>query len=420
VQVKIEKLIYGGEGLGHQDGHTVFVPFVLPDEVVTVRAREQKKKFIRGELVSVDSASPQRVAPLCRHFGACGGCNYQHIPYQAQLAHKAGILRETLSRIGRVAWNGPIQTHASPPLGYRNRAQWKVRKVADRAQIGYFRGGTSALLAAEECPVLSPLLAATLERLRQLLAEGALPSSLLEVEAFADTDDSRLLLNFSFTEFPKGPSRVASEIRGAITGAEGILLHEASRDRFEILGPGFVRCRVNEFDFEVGHLSFFQTNRFLLSELQQAVTANVRGDLALDLYCGVGLFTLPIARQFSRVVAVESNSAAVRNLEANLGSRSSTVHVMQNEVAEALQRITDSPDVVVLDPPRAGVEKSALEKLAALSAREIRYLSCDPATLARDLALLTGRGYTVSGIHLFDLFPQTFHIETLAVLNRST
>jgi 23S rRNA (uracil1939-C5)-methyltransferase len=419
MQVKIEKLIYGGEGLGHADGHTVFVPFVLPEEVVRIHPREKKKKFVRGELQQVVVASPQRTAAACKHFTRCGGCHYQHIPYDAQLTFKTDILRETLSRVGRVRWEGPIETHASPPVGYRNRAQWKVRNVGGAPCIGYFRAGTTALSPAEQCPILSPRLEAMLATLRHAMAHGEMPDSLREIEAFADSSDEKVLLNLSFTDFPQELTELCCKLRDLLPGVESMLLHESSCDRFELKGPGFVATRVNEFEFRVGHLSFFQANRFLLEELQRTVTGDARGALALDLYCGVGLFTVPLAQQFNRVIAVESNSAAVRDLEANVGARGTAVHVMQKEVGTALERIQERPDVVVLDPPRAGVEKQALQRLLALGAPEVRYLSCDPATLARDLAAFVQHGYQIEAMHLFDLFPQTYHIETLAGLRRA-
>src|SRR6202453_1704486 len=161
MDVTIEKLIYGGDGLAHHEGSTVFVPFVLPAERVAVSPVEQKKKFVRARVDNLLEPSPQRVLPPCRHFGVCGGCNYQHIPYEAQAQYKADILRETLRRIGRIDWTGEIKTHASPPWAYRNRAQWKIRPpLEDRTDpklaIGYFRGNTTSLIEVHECDIISP------------------------------------------------------------------------------------------------------------------------------------------------------------------------------------------------------------------------------------------------------------------------
>jgi 23S rRNA (uracil1939-C5)-methyltransferase len=395
----------------------VFVPFVLPDEVVAVEPREKKKKFIRGNLKEIVTPSPHRAEPPCSHFTRCGGCHYQHIPYEAQLEFKAAILRETLHRIGRVEWNGPIQTHASPPLGYRNRAQWKIRRVGAALRIGYFQAGTTALCAVEQCPILAPRLEEVLGALAKMLEHGALPETLREVEAFAN-DNGRVLLNVSLAEFPPDPAALASALRESLLGTDTVLLHETARDRFELYGPGHVPYRVGAHEYRVGHLSFFQANRFLLEELVQTVVGDAHGKLALDLYCGVGFFTVALAKRFQQVVAVESNAAATRDLEANLGG-SAGVRVVQREATEAIAKFSEQPDLIVLDPPRTGVEKGAFEKVLAVGASEVRYLSCDPATLARDLSAMQRHDYTLEQVHLFDLFPQTYHIETLALLRRS-
>src|SRR5271156_6716833 len=202
MDVTIEKLVYGGDGLAHHEGSTVFVPFVLPAERVEVAAVEQKKKFVRARVEKMLVPSPERTLPPCPHFGVCGGCNYQHIPYEAQLAFKTEILRETLRRIGRIDWTGEIKTHSSPPWGYRNRAQWKIRPPLDSAdgsaranaggankslaklEIGYFRANSTALCAVDECAILSPLLLKTLLGLRAALTSGELPRELREIEVF--------------------------------------------------------------------------------------------------------------------------------------------------------------------------------------------------------------------------------------------
>src|SRR5271156_3953824 len=223
MDVTIEKLVYGGDGLAHHEGSTVFVPFVLPAERVEVAAVEQKKKFVRARVEKMLVPSPERTLPPCPHFGICGGCNYQHIPYEAQVQYKAEILRETLRRMGRIDWTGEIKAHPSPAWGYRNRAQWKVRppseatsisdgsaqlvagassKTIAKLDIGYFRANSTALCAVEDCAILSPLLLKTLLAMREALAAGVLPRELREIEAFADADDAKLLLTATFAGFP--------------------------------------------------------------------------------------------------------------------------------------------------------------------------------------------------------------------------
>ncbi|MGH9858569.1 MAG: class I SAM-dependent RNA methyltransferase, partial [Candidatus Acidiferrales bacterium] len=226
----------------------------------------------------------------------------------------------------------------------------------------------------------------------------------------------------------------------ALPAAESILLHESSRDRFELFGPGFITYRVADADFRVGHLSFFQVNRHLVDELVRAVTADARGESALDLFAGVGLFSLPLARSFQRVTAVESNQAAVRDLQINLQAAGPAAHPVCADVERFTAATSERFDLVLLDPPRAGVPAAALQRIAQLAPQQISYLSCHPATLARDLALLTAANspaspsaagppaidsahapaparYSITDVHLFDIFPQSFHIESLVRLS---
>jgi 23S rRNA (uracil1939-C5)-methyltransferase len=423
MDVRIEKLVYGGEGLAHHEGHTVFVPFVMPGEVVRVRAVERKKKFIRGRAEAIVEPAAGRAAPPCPHFTDCGGCHYQHMPYEDQLRAKADILRETLRRIGRIEWTGSIQTHASPPFGYRNRAQWKVRPLpqpggAPRLSLGYFRAASNALCAVEECPVLSPALFAALRSLQRLAGEGALPETLREVEAFVDSDDAGLLLTASLVTFPDSLAALAETLRQAVPGAKSILLHESSRDRFELIGPGHLPCRVGGATYRVGHLSFFQANRFLIEEMVRVVVAGAEGRRGLDLFAGVGLFAAPLLERIEHITAVESNPAAARDLTENLKPQEARARAVNAEVEPFLAELKERPDFVVMDPPRAGVGAKALEHLAAAAPPRVTYVSCDPSTLARDLAVLAASGYRITELHLFDVFPQTYHIESIVQLAR--
>jgi 23S rRNA (uracil1939-C5)-methyltransferase len=476
--VTIEKLIYGGEGLAHSDGATVFVPFVLPGEKTEAAAIERKKKFVRARLDRVIDASPERIAAPCPHFGVCGGCNYQHIPYEGQLEYKIEILRETLRRLGRVEWTGEIKAHASPPWNYRNRAQWKIRPLggsgagaqtlsvdtsgrlvensprkegatgegaagkgaageanarADEGKldsvretglgIGYFRANSTALCAVEECGILSPLLEKTLMALREAVAAGAFPRTLREIEAFADANDAKLLLTATFSGFPSRAAELAAKFREIASQIESLLFFDPTRDRMELFGPGYIEYETLGVNYRVGHFSFFQVNRFLVEDLALEVTrrnemaGDQGGRLALDLFAGVGLFAVPLAKRFERVVAVESNPAAARDLESSLRG-AGTIEVRAVEVEKFLERYKEKPDLVVLDPPRAGLEPGAIKNLVRMAPQWITYVSCEPPTLARDLAALREGGYDIADVQLFDLFPQTFHIETVVRLKR--
>ena len=427
--LSIEKLVYGGEGLAHADGNTVFVPYVLPGEEVRAAAKSRKKKMVWAELLEVTSAAKERGKARCAHFQKCGGCHYQHISAGEQLRLKKEILRETLSRLGGISWEGEIAEHTAEPYGYRNRAQWAVRSGMPRA-LGYYLPESSVIVPIDECPVLSPLLMRTFLRLQDLTRSGALPAGIQELEAFADSEDKKIALNVAFEKFPKPAGELAEIFRGAVPELESLLLLDQKKNRFELIGPGFLIHKAGKFEFRVSHLSFFQVNRFLIEDLLKTVTANARGALALDLFSGVGFFTLPLAKSFERVVSVDANLAASHDLKANAEAAGVTITSHNEHAEEFLSKAEEKPDFVVLDPPRAGLGAQASEKLAELGASEIAYLSCDPSTLARDLAVLANSSrkppqiagpktsYEISEMHLFDLFPQTFHIETLVRLRR--
>jgi 23S rRNA (uracil1939-C5)-methyltransferase len=429
LRLSIEKLVYGGDGLAHADGNTVFVPYVLPGEEVRAGIKTKKKKLIWANLQEVVEASKERGKAKCPHFQKCGGCHYQHFPAVEQVKQKKEILRETLSRLGGVNWEGAITEHTGEPYGYRNRAQWAVRKGMPRA-LGYFLPESSVIVPIDECPVLSPRLAETFAKLQEMARGATLPEGILEIEAFADSADEKVALNVAFEKYPKSAEVLASEFRAALPWLESLLLLDQKKNRFELTGPGFLVHEAGGFQYKVSHLSFFQVNRFLIEDLLKTVTAGAKGSLALDLYSGVGFFTLPLAKTFEKVLSVDANLAATRDLYANAETAGVTVISHNEHAEEFLKKTKETPEFVVLDPPRSGLGGEAAVKLAELGAKEIAYLSCDPSTLARDLAVLTNSArrpketaepsvrYEISEMHLFDLFPQTFHIETLVRLKR--
>lgn len=437
IHVTIEKLIYGGEGLAHHNGSTVFVPFVLPAERVEVAPVEQKKKFVRARMERLLEPSPDRASPQCLHFGACGGCAYQHISYEAQLKYKTEILRETLRRIGRIDWSQTITAHPSPPWRYRNRAQWKIRPIVDadtglsstgaagrspeaRLGVGYFRANSTTLCQVENCSIVSPLLLKTLVSLRDAATAGALSKQLREIEAFADSDDSKLLVTATFAGFPARVDELVEKFRQVVPEIESLLFHDPTHERMELFGPGFLEYEVSGIRYRVGHFSFFQVNRFLAEQLVREVAEHEEsGRLVLDLFAGVGLFSAQFAPRFEHVVTVEANPAAARDLEANMRVHG-TVEVRCAGVEPFLERYRDKPDLVVLDPPRAGLTPRAISQLVRVGPERVTYVSCDPPTLARDLAALHDDGYDLSEVHLFDLFPQTFHMETVVRLRRQS
>jgi len=429
LQLLIEKMVYGGNGLSHADGNTVFVPYVLPGEEVKAETASRKKKLVWAKPLEIGKPNAARAKPFCPHFSVCGGCHYQHATYDAQIRLKLDVLRETLSRMGGVNWEGEIQTHAAEPTHYRNRAQWAVRHANPRA-LGYYLPESNTIMPVDRCDILSPGLADAFSRLQEITRAGSLPPEVLEIEAFADSTDRKIALNVAFKQFAAPVADLTKLFREAVPSLESLLLLDQKTNRFELSGPGYLVHRAGGYDFRVSHLSFFQVNRFLIEELLRTVIAETKGGLALDLYAGVGFFALPLTKQFSHVVSVDANLSATRNLRENAENAGVAV-VSQNEHAEEfLKKTSETPDFVVLDPPRVGLGQAAAQKLGDLGPKEIVYLSCDPSTLARDLSVLlqTARmptnlpapanKYEIASVDFFDLFPQTFHIETLVRLRR--
>jgi 23S rRNA (uracil1939-C5)-methyltransferase len=441
--LSIEKLIYGGDGLARTpagaDGRSraVFVPFVLPGEKVEAEIGQEKPGFARGSVTHLIEASSDRVEARCPYFRQCGGCHYQHIPYERQLEIKAGILRETLRRIAKIELTAEIRLHPSPPWNYRNRTRLQVRS-APEFTLGYFRFGSHEFLPVGECPISSPLLNRVMARLVEL---GGLncPAAVEEIELFANAGDEHLLAwAFCGREADqKDLLRWAEALQRELPEIGGVTFF-SSRRRVEEnempdpkslaqLGETTIRYRIRQHEYQVSAGAFFQVNRYLIDELVTVVTGNVRGDLALDLYAGVGPFSAALAGSFHHIFAVEASQTAhgdlMQNVPANVkavGAR--TEDYLRNDClrSDELRRrpVRNRPDLVVLDPPRAGAGKAVIRSLVELGAPRVRYVSCDPATLARDLAPLLAAGYHIEEAHLFDLFPQTFHIESVMLLAR--
>jgi 23S rRNA (uracil1939-C5)-methyltransferase len=438
MQLTIEKLVYGGDGLARLPadaagkGKAAFVPFVLAGEEIAATLTEHNPGFARGRLDVIVRPSPERRPPPCPHFGNCGGCHYQHATYAEQLRIKTEILRENLRRLAKLELPVEIQIHASPPWNYRNRTRMALRQGRG-FELGYRRMGSEQILAVEKCPISSPLLQKAMTAMWALGRNGQVPASLQEVELFANADDTQLLLSlFRLGETAKpeaGLKSFVSQLQSHLPEMETVALfaerlhhrpgQEPGDRKPQILaGSGFLTYLVSGRAYQVTAGAFFQSNRHLIPKLAEIVTKGRSGGTALDLYAGGGLFSLPLAAQFQTVVAVESSPASSRDLRRNLPPNAKAV---RSTAEEYLQNASKKlrPDLIVVDPPRAGVGAKAARSLADCRAPWVTYVSCDPATLARDLALLIETGYQVQEAHLVDLFPQTYHMETVLHLLRA-
>ena len=436
--LSIEKLIYGGDGLARTpagaDGRSmaVFVPFVLPGERVEAEIRQEKPGFARGSVAQLIEASPDRVEARCPYYRQCGGCHYQHIPYERQLGFKAEILRETLRRISKIELKSEIHLHASPPWNYRNRTRLQVRTAPEFA-LGYLRTSSHEFLAVRECPISSPLLNRVIARLLEL---GGLncPAAVEEIELFAEAADERLLAwAFCGLDADKGAllcwaeaiERELPEISGVTffssrrRSSERSLDDDAPMEAKELAQSGAkaIRYRTKDHEYQVSAGAFFQGNRYLVDELVSVVAGNASGDGGLDLYAGVGLFSVALAGNFHHIFSVEASQTSHADLVQNVPANVKAVGARTEDYLRS-RPMRKSPDLVVLDPPRTGAGKAVIRFLVELGAPRVRYVSCDPATLARDIAPLLVAGYHIEEAHLFDLFPETFHIESVMLLAR--
>jgi 23S rRNA (uracil1939-C5)-methyltransferase len=412
------KLIYGGEALGHHAGRTILVPRVLPGERAEVEEVRTAKGVVHARPLRILQAVPERIEPPCPYFGRCGGCQYQHLSPELQSTSKREILRETLRRLGRIDWKGEIPLQAGPAWNYRNQAQLKIARQADgRVELGFFEPQSHRVFPVDTCLILSPRLNSVLAELRRPeWAEGL--ADFREIELFADERDEEVMIALRAEAASAESEQVGRGLLERIPGAMSVALEFSNR--FRVLGKPALNYSVGGINYRVSPGSFFQASRFLAPELVSSVTAEETGELALDLFAGVGLFSLPLARRFNRVVAAEANLTSASDLRANAEANGlPNLRVAGETTYDFLRRFAQAePDLVVMDPPRGGVDAGSLRLLAALGPRRIHYLSCSPPTLARDLNFLVGHAYQLDSIELFDLFPQTYHIESLAKLTR--
>jgi 23S rRNA (uracil1939-C5)-methyltransferase len=412
------KLVYGGEALGYHAGRTVLAPRVLPGERAEVEEVRTQKGVVHARTLRILDSSPQRIEPGCPYFGRCGGCQYQHMPYEAQLAVKTEILRETLRRLGKVQWEAPIPVHSGAAWNYRNQAQLKVGKgPAGNATLGFFEGESNRLIPIDACPILSPRLNTLLGVLCSEPWGGTL-ANCREVYLLGDDRDEKVMLTLRGTLTAGEAEALANKCREELAGVVTVAIEQGSGLR--VFGEPHLTYRVGEFAYRVSPGAFFQSARYLLPEFVASVAGGQAGGVAMDLFAGVGLFSLPLAQHFEHVTAVESNAQAAADLTANARAvAGKKIRAVGESVFDFLRRYAQmEPDLVVMDPPRAGAGVAILKMLLALRPKRLHYVSCGPPTLARDLGFLLQNGYSLDALEMFDFFPQTYHIESLARLSR--
>lgn len=386
IEIRIEKVIYGGHGLGRLDGQAVFIPFTAPGDLVKARITERAKGFLRAEVVERLESGSNRREPRCVYFGECGGCQLQHLTYDAQLAAKAEFVRDAIERIGRMPVPNDIVVRSSPDheFGYRVRATAHVVRMEVGTLFGFHAEKTHRVVDVARCPLFVP----------------ELDSAWVAARAARES-----LATSRIVELTAGDNEAATE--PAVPG----------------VGRGPVASTIGGVKYTFGPGEFFQVNRPLVGALVDAAIDGLSdaGGIAIELYSGVGLFTIPLSRRFAKVVAVESRREAVALAHANARANgASNIELIGAPVERWLRSPSLAPGVAsaaLIDPPRSGLGAQSARDLARLAPRRIVYVSCDPTTLARDLRILVDSGYALDSVDAFDLFPQTFHVETIARLS---
>jgi 23S rRNA (uracil1939-C5)-methyltransferase len=399
--VKLTTHTYGGETLGRlPDGRAVFVPFALPGEEVQIQLVEVKRGYARAELVEVLTASPKRITPVCAHFTNCGGCHYQHIPYDTQLAAKRDILKDQLVRIGKID-DPPVKPTIPSPeeYYYRNNVQFHL---TEQGELGFHRMRSEEVFAIKECHLPDEVLNNLWPRL------DFEPMAGLQRVSLRLGNDEDILLTLE-SEDPEPPEFMVEDlpISAVYLGSEEVQV---------LAGDSYVFIDVLERSFRVSADSFFQVNTRIAAAMVEYILANLDlrpESIAIDAYAGAGLFSAFLAPRVKRLLAVEDSPSACTDFVYNL-DEFDNVELYQARVEDVLHGLEVKPQVVLVDPTRIGLERRAVDGILTMRPEVLVYISCDPATLARDAQRLMEGGYQLASVTPFDLFPQTYHIESVS------
>jgi len=400
--LRIESLAHLGAGIARDGGKVVFVPYTAPGDVVRARVMEEKSRFARAVLEEVLEPSPHRVEPLCPYFGDCGGCQWQHVAYPTQLQYKARIVAEQLEHVGKLPGVAVREIAGmSDPWGYRNSARLTV---GSDGTLGFQRSESHDVVGVEDCLILHP----SLRDLLRLLDVEFPELMALTLRLGTRTGERMVVLETAGDEPPE--IEVDIPVSCALALEDGRVA--------TLIGDTAIHEDVAGRRYRISPTSFFQVNTWGAERLVETVAEALQPqgwERLLDLYCGVGLFGLALAGRVGEVVGVESAPSAVADAVANAEGLDN-VAIVEGPAEEALPALPGAFDLAVVDPPRGGIHPLALRALVEKRPRRIAYVSCEPSTLARDCAALVGAGYRLRWVQPVDMFPQTYHIEAVALL----
>ena len=400
-EVILTTFTYGGDAMGRlPDNRAVFVPFGLPGEKVHIRLTQEKKNFARGEIVEILDAAPERIEAKCKHFSVCGGCHYQNLPYEKQLIAKAEILADQLKRIGKVE-NPPVMPMVAcpDPWNYRNHMQFSLDRDG---KLGFQQANSNWVIPITECHLPESPIG---NFWSQLEFEPETNVERVSLRNGVD-DDLMLVLESRDHEPPE------LEIEAGIS-----VTHVYEGNTVVIAGSDHIIMNVSGRDFKVSAASFFQVNTIMAGKMVEHLMAKLpvtESTTLLDVYCGVGLFSAFFAPKCKTVIGIESSESSTEDFTVNL-DEFDNVELYESNAEDVIPHLEAKPDIVLVDPPRAGLDKAVVDGILKLNPRHIAYVSCDPSTLARDTARLINGGYKLKEVTPFDLFPQTYHIESISI-----
>ena len=443
VQLEIEGLTSAGEGVGRQEGFTVFVPGALPGDRVEAEVISLKPKYGRALPRKVLRKSEQRVAPLCPVYDACGACQLQHLDYTAQLEYKRQWVVDALERIGKL---NDITVHPTLPMEepwrYRNKAQFPVGLTAGRIVAGCYRQRTHQIVDIDDCSIQHPLSARVLQVVKKLAAayglsvydeqtgEGLLRHVLVRVGFHTDEALAVLVT----TSKPFGQLKeLAADLMQEVPELVGVVQNINDRRTNVILGDKTIPLAGRDYlidqlgglKFRISARSFYQVNPLQTEVLYQKTLdyAGLTGsETVIDAYCGIGTISLFLACKAQKVIGIEVVEAAIHDARRNATLNDiNNAEFIVGEAEKVMPRLYKDglrPDVIVVDPPRAGCAEPLLEAIVNMQPQRVVYVSCNPTTLARDLAYLSQKGFRVQEVQPVDMFPHTGHVETVVLMSR--
>ncbi|MBU1356399.1 MAG: 23S rRNA (uracil(1939)-C(5))-methyltransferase RlmD [Candidatus Edwardsbacteria bacterium] len=436
LNISLDNLAYGGDAVGHHQGQAVFVPYGVPGDELKVKITEPHKTYCRGEIYEIIKPSDHRIKPDCRHFGICGSCQWQMMDYQYQLEQKIIITREIFKRLGKIEID---EIAVLPPAGewhYRNKAQHPVQASKNGNKIGYYRLKSHDLVDIEECPLLEDSINKAFLKVKEIInksgLKGCIPaghSGNLRHLIFRYSRIEDALLLVLVTRFEPDLHKIAQRILTEVPNIKSVWQNVNPTRGNVILGKKwnhlggveYLSERIGEITYRLAPGSFLQSNLQTTEIAYQKIKESLSlapGDEVADLYSGMGSIALQLAGQAKKVAAIEEFAPAVDDARANAALNNiGNCEFLGGRVEDQLIKIK-SADALVLDPPRQGAAPGVIEAIARLNPSRIAYLSCNPSTLARDAALLINNGYKLQKLFLADMFPQTYHIENLAILTR--